>query len=220
MPTQEHGAARGARPNGVILAGGASRRMGRDKRLATLAQCALLAHVIHRLASQVEQMVLSVDRATQDLRPFGLTLVTDPQPGHRGPLGGLLAALRHFENPEGWLLLAPCDAPFLPVDLASRLMQCAEQAGVPVAVAVDDGEWQPTFALWHGSLLPEVEQAVLGAGEGGFRRLLKRLGAVPCSWPDHGDAPSPFFNVNDPAALARAEEWLHTAVDGRVPCSV
>ena len=211
----EPGHATGARPAGVILAGGQSRRMGGgDKALMPLAGKPLLQHVIDRMAPQVNGLALGVERVTPALAAFGLPQLADPRPGHCGPLGGLLAAMRHFASRSRWLLLAPCDAPFLPRDLASRLRACATEAGAPAACASWDGELQPTFSIFHCELLPQLEQAVMAEGQAGFKRFLRATGAAHCEWPadEEGSvvagAPPPFFNVNDPAALEQARAWL------------
>ena len=221
MPVTDPFATGESRPHGAILAGGASRRMGCPKSLVELAGRPLLQHVIDRLAPQVQALVLSVEHSDPSMDGFALPQLPDPMPGHRGPLGGLLAALRHFDDAQSWLLLAPCDAPFLPLDLADRLHACAQRVGAPAAVAVETGVWQPTFSIWQGSLLPKVERAVLEAGEGGLKRFLREAGAATCSWPDDGGAPSPFFNINDRATLEQAEHWLRPAKSGRerLPCS-
>jgi len=206
------------RPQGAILAGGAARRMGRDKRLVTLAGRSLLDRVVERFASQVARVVLSVERPSPQLAGLGLPQLTDPLPGHRGPLGGLLAALEHFQDPLGWLALVPCDAPFLPTDLVARLWRCARRGGASAAVVAERGEWQPTFSIWHGSLLPAVQKAV-DEGQGGFRRLLQDVDALVCDWPGVVDGPPPFFNVNDAATLLQAEEWLRSGLTRGATCS-
>ena len=107
------------RPAGLILAGGQSRRMGGgDKALALLGGKPLLRHVVERMAPQVDGLALSVERVSPTLAAFGLPQLADEQPGHRGPLPGLLAGLRHFCDRADWVLFAPCDAPFLPLDRA------------------------------------------------------------------------------------------------------
>lgn len=196
---------------GVILAGGQSSRMGGgNKALAPLAGRPLLQHVIDRLAPQVVALVLSVEQESAELAVFGLPQLSDPLPGHRGPLGGLLSGLRHFAGQGHWVLLAPCDAPFLPRDLAARLRDCATVADAAAAVAVHAGEWQPTFSLWHQSVLPELERAVSRDGQAGFKPFLRTLRAAQCAWPDDlaPGEPPPFFNINDPAALTQAGRWI------------
>jgi molybdopterin-guanine dinucleotide biosynthesis protein A len=196
---------------GVILAGGRSTRMdGGDKALAPLAGRPLLQHVIDRLAPQVVTLALSVEHESAALAAFGLPQLPDPAPGHRGPLGGLLSGLRHFARLRYWVLLAPCDAPFLPPDLAARLQACAVRAQSSAAVAVHAGEWQPTFSLWHHGVLPDLERAVGREGQAGFKPFLRAVRAAECVWPEEAPPgePPPFFNINDPAALAQAGRWM------------
>lgn len=207
----EPGHATGARPAGVILAGGQSRRMGgRTKAFLPLAGKPLLQHVIDRMAPQVDGLALGVERVSPRLAAFGLPQLADAQPGHRGPLNGLLAAMRHFAGRSRWLLLAPCDAPFLPGDLADRLLACALASASPAACVSWDGELQPTFSIFHCELLPQLEQAVMVEGQAGFKRFLRAAGAARCEWPasEEAGAAPPFFNVNDPAALEQARAWL------------
>jgi molybdopterin-guanine dinucleotide biosynthesis protein A len=204
---------------GTILAGGRSSRMvGRNKVLAPLAGRPLIRHVIDRVAPQVAALALSVETPRPGLETFGLPQLPDPAPGHRGPLGGLLAALRHFSSGFEWVLVAPCDAPFLPPDLAATLQARAVEDAVPCALVVYEGEPQPTFSIWHRSLLTDLEQAV-GQGEmGGFKAFIRTIQATECHWP--AAHPPPFFNINDAAALDRAGRWIETAGRAAHACSV
>ena len=203
----------------------------------------MLARVIERVAPQVETLVLSVepmsdsvssDSVSSELAGFGLPRLADPLPGHMGPLGGLLAAVRHFAGHARWLLVVPCDAPFLPLDLAARLQICAEGADAEAAVAVCDGALQPTFSLWNPGLLPVLEQ-MAGHGEQlGLKSVLHEVGAAHCVWVaadpvasidggvaacgEAADAPPPFFNVNNRADLERARRWLGAASAKAATC--
>jgi molybdopterin-guanine dinucleotide biosynthesis protein A len=192
---------------GVILAGGRSRRMGGGfKALAPLGGKPLIRHVIDRLLPQVRSLVLSVEKHVPDFEVFGLPQVEDPSPGSRGPLGGLLSALANMEVGCDWMLLAPCDAPFLPLELAQRLLSCAlgdDQAGCVVRY---DSEIQPTFSLWHRRLLPRLEEAVLEEGMAGFKQFLRDTPVAILEW--EPSDPSPFFNINDPDALLEAARLL------------
>ncbi len=189
---------------GAILAGGRGRRMGGGlKALQPMAGRPLLQHVIDRLAPQVASLALSVESVNEYFAPFGLAQVPDPVPGSRGPLGGLLAVLGHAAaHGHEWLLLAPCDAPFLPLDLAARLHDCALDRGAQAVAIAHRGRLHPVFSLWHRALLGELEQAVGGQGMGGFKAFLATRPHAILDWPDGG--PDPFFNINDPAALQHA----------------
>lgn len=207
---------------GTILAGGRSRRMGgRDKALLPLAGRPLLRHVIERVSRQVAELALSVEQPSAAYDDFGLPQLPDPVPGHHGPLGGLLAALRHFGVRHEWVLMVPCDAPFLPPDLAVRLRRSADAAAAPCALIQYDGELQPTFSLWHRRLLPELERVVVTLGQGGFKQFARTIDVAECAWPLPGRAsdPSPFFNINDPAALQEASRWACSAPEETSECS-
>ncbi|MEJ8567342.1 molybdenum cofactor guanylyltransferase MobA [Elongatibacter sediminis] len=198
--------------SGVILAGGRARRMGGcGKALLSLSGKPLLGHVIERLAPQVDGLVLSVECRDENLERFGLEQVPDPNPGGGGPLGGLLAALSCLPEGSDWLLLAPCDAPFLPPDLGSRLLRSAVEQSRPGALARYQGELQPTFSLWHRSLEPEIRRAVVERGLGGFKQFLDLVPLPAVDWPESD--PPPFFNINTPEALERAEALLRRHSD-------
>lgn len=219
-----------ARPVGVVLAGGRSERMGgRHKALLPLGGRPLLAHVIERARPQVARLLLSVESESRAWDGFGLQQVSDPSPGHCGPLGGLLSALRCLRATEQWLLLLPCDAPFIPGDLAARLQRCALAAARPGAAVFSAGRLQPAFSLWHVELLPRLEQAVDRQGMAGFHQFLDVAPLGTLHWPDAQpdayddagmcDRPWPFFNINDPAALEQAARWLGAGARKEGACS-
>jgi molybdopterin-guanine dinucleotide biosynthesis protein A len=196
--------------SGVILAGGRSRRMGGGlKALAPLDGKPLIRHVIDRLLPQVRLLVLSVEKHVPDFEVFGLPQVEDPSEGSRGPLGGLLSALANMEMGCDWMLLAPCDAPFLPLEMAERLLNCALDDGRSGCVVRYDSEIQPTFSLWHRRLLPRLEEAVLEEGMAGFKQFLWDTPVAILDW--KSSDPSPFFNINDPGALLDAAHLLDRA---------
>jgi molybdopterin-guanine dinucleotide biosynthesis protein A len=219
-----------ARPVGVVLAGGRSQRMGGPRKaLLPLGGRPLLAHVVARAGPQVSRLLLSVESRSPVWDGFGLQQLPDPGPGHRGPLGGLLSALRCLRGNERWLLLLPCDAPFIPLDLGARLLRCAVAADRPGAVVFSRGRLQPTFSVWCVDLLPRLERAVGEQGMGGFHEFLELSPLASLRWLDakagKGDGepdggPWPFFNINDPAALEQAGRWLNAGVAEKRACSV
>ena len=200
---------------GVILAGGRARRMGGAvKALLPLAGKPLLWHVIDRVNPQVDRLWLSVGQTSEVFEAFGLPQVVDPEPDG-GPLRGLLAALQMMGHGPDWLFLVPCDAPFVPPDLAARLLACALASARSVAVVCYESEIQPTFSIWNRNILPQLEQAVLEQGMAGFKQFLSVTDFAELDWPR--TEPSPFFNINDQDALAEAGGLAVST--GNKPCS-
>lgn len=179
---------------GLILAGGRSQRMGTDKALVTLAGRPLVAHVIERLASQVDELVISSNAPLAD---FGVPVLPDVLGGFCGPLAGVHAALARF--PDVAVVSVAVDLPLLPRDLVARLK--AGWDGTHCRHAVCSGRhalailWPPGFAdtLWN----------YLVQGRRGVWEWLDRH-SEPVSVPPDGDADLR-LNINTPADLARAE---------------
>ena len=122
-----------AKPAGVILAGGRSTRMGvRHKALLDLNGQPLLAHVINRIQAHLGLLMLNCDSESSDFEIFGLPMVTDFLPGFRGPLTGLYSALQYLLDHGGnsGLVLCPCDAPFVPVNLVQNLLDAGDRKSV------------------------------------------------------------------------------------------
>lgn len=184
---------------GVIIAGGRSSRMGREKALAMLAGKALLGHVIERIAPQVTAVVINANGDPERFAAFGLTVVADRLPGIGSPLAGLHAALS-FAREEGFdaVLTVPSDAPFLPRDLARRLAEVHSTA----ALAASAGQQHFLTGLWSHGLLEELEAAIRDAGLVRVKDWAKSCGAAVVEWPDEPN--DPFFNVNTQEELAEA----------------
>ena len=198
-----------AKPAGVILAGGRSSRMaGVRKALITLQDEALLAHVIRRLQPQTDTLVLSTEGQDSGLDVFGLPVVPDILPRYRGPLTGLCSALQYLaeKQHDGGLVLCPCDAPFVPLDLAERLVAEGRRKANPVVAVSYEGVLQPTFSLWQINHLPLIHDAVVRRGQGGLKHMLYSLPHEIIEWIP--SEPPPFYNVNTPEELSAAAQWL------------
>ncbi len=187
---------------GVILAGGRAERMGgQDKGLLPLAGEPLIVHSIRRLQPQVAELLISANRNLAIYQAFGHRVIgDDPDTRFRGPLAGMLAALKATTTP--YLLTAPCDSPWLPPDYAQR-MAAALAAGASVSVAVGEGRWQPVFALLPVTLREDLADW-LATGQHGVGRWLRRLQPALV---DFADGPALFRNLNTP------EDWAALAAD-------
>ena len=201
------------RAAGVILAGGRSARFGGGyKAFASLRSRPMIGHVIERLRKQVEPLLVSVESGAGKrdtlFQSLNLPLVEDKVRSHRGPLAGLYSAMDYLDRTQGpkWLVLCPCDAPFLPRDLVTRLLEVTLAEGLPAGVVRYGDHPQPTFSIWRLDSLAEIRGAVTERGRGGLMHMLDVLPHATVDWPDQ-EVP-PFFNVNTPRDLARAEAWL------------
>jgi len=194
-------------PPGVILAGGRASRMGGgDKGLLPLGRSTILGHVIDRLAPQVAGLALNANGDPTRFAALGLPVLPDTVGGLAGPLAGVLAGLDWAAGlGASHVITAAADTPFLPADLVQRLMQAAQTAGTPVALAATSDGRHPTFGLWPVALREDLRSALAG----GLRKVVDwadRHGCASADFP--AGPPDPFFNINTPQDLALAEAML------------
>jgi molybdenum cofactor guanylyltransferase len=163
---------------GLVLAGGRGTRMGGvDKGLVEVEGRTLVERVIERLRPQVGPMLISANRNLDRYRAFGYPVLLDAEEGLEpfpGPLAGMLAGLRAATTP--WIATAPCDAPFLPADLVTHLVEAL--AGARAAVAYVGDTIQPVFCLLHVDLADDLAGA-LAHGERRVEAWLRGIGAAP-----------------------------------------
>ncbi len=152
-----------AQITGVILAGGQGQRMGGvDKGLQVHDGRSLVEHVLSRLAPQVGPLMINANRSQAEYARFGHLLLVDRIEGFAGPLAGLHAAL--IASTTEWVVIAPCDSPYLPLDLVARLGAALEDGGAPLAIARTEDRLHPVFCLCRKSLAPALESYLMAGG--------------------------------------------------------
>lgn len=143
----------------LVLAGGRSTRMGRDKASLPFGGTTLLARIVDLLAPLVDEVVVAL-RAGQDAPalPPGVLLARDAVPD-RGPLGGLAAGFA--ASSADAVYATACDVPFLVPGVVNLLF--ARLGAADVAVSEAQGRLHPLAAVYRPRVRPHVE-ALLGAG--------------------------------------------------------
>ncbi|HUW38933.1 MAG TPA: molybdenum cofactor guanylyltransferase MobA [Rhodocyclaceae bacterium] len=184
---------------GLVLAGGLGRRMGGgDKGLLLFRGQPLVAHTIARLAPQVDALIINANQNREAYAAFGHPVIMDAVGNFAGPLAGLHAGLCACATPL--LVTAPCDSPFLPLDLVARLHAALQETDAQLAVAQTGGRTQPVFALCRADLRDNLILYL----EGGGRKVdawyaALRVTEVPF------DEEAAFANINTPEELERLE---------------
>ena len=190
----------------AVLAGGQGVRIGGGKPMRDLGGMTLMDRAVHRARSWAAPSVLVLRSSDQPSSAAMTTIYDDP--AIPGPLGGLAAALAwgRDQGREAVLTL-PCDMPFLPADLPHRLA-AALAPDVSVAMAASGDRRHPVCALWRPSALEVLRQRA-AQGRLSLNGLADAAGAAVVSWDDA--VPDPFFNINTPDDLVRAEAWVGDA---------
>ena len=189
---------------GLLLAGGQSRRMGGgDKCLLPFRGQTVLDHVIGRMRPQLPLLALNANGDPARFRACGLPVLPDSLPGNLGPLAGVLTGLEWAAAQGGIdsLVTVPTDAPFLPADLAQRLLAARDREGADMATASSQGRTHPVIGLWPVSAAGDLRRALL---RDGVRKVDAWTARYRLAVADYTGQPDPFFNLNRPEDLARA----------------
>ena len=142
--------------SGIVLAGGLSRRLGRDKAVEPVGGEPLIQRVIGRVSEVTGDLVVVVNdarRGSQLPLPSSAKVAVDLYPG-AGSLGGIFTGLTSAEGE--WGLVVACDMPFLNLELLGHMLSLRD--GYDVVVPVLEGRPEPTHAAYSKECLPHIER--------------------------------------------------------------
>ncbi|OYY48317.1 MAG: molybdenum cofactor guanylyltransferase MobA [Methylophilales bacterium 28-44-11] len=143
----------------VILCGGRATRMGGiDKGLVSLHGKPLVQHVIERVQPQVSEIFINANRELSVYQSFGFPVISDVQADFIGPLAGFYIGMLQANHP--YLFTVPCDVPYLPNNITSRLLQALTESSADIAVAKSDGHAHPVISLCKTSTLPSLKSSI------------------------------------------------------------
>lgn len=186
----------GSEVAGVVLVGGASRRMGRPKWDLPFGDGTLLDWSLRLARTAVDEVWVSVARPIA-ISPAAAGVIVD-SPAGLGPLGALRSAMRALARP---VLLLAADLPFVSPDDLGELAR--SPAGADALLLRDEDGHQPLAALYRVSLLPLIEEQI-AAREYAMRSFLDRVPYQTRRARERIPGCPPLANLNTPAQYAAA----------------
>ncbi|HHG84360.1 MAG TPA: molybdenum cofactor guanylyltransferase [Bacteroidetes bacterium] len=183
---------------GILLSGGNSRRMGRDKALLPYQGSTLLGHAATLLAS-VCTPIFIISTNPKHQTPISSTFA-DTYPNH-GPLGGIFTGLKAAQTK--WALVLACDMPRITPDFLGSL--CALPPQYPAADLIifqENDRLQPLCALFSKSSLDLIAEAI-ALNSLSVNKIIQKLHTeiVPANANFAGWFPGIFDNWNRPEDL-------------------
>jgi molybdopterin-guanine dinucleotide biosynthesis protein A len=151
--------------SGVVLAGGRSSRMDRDKALLPLDGQPLVAHVVDELRSQVDEVLVSANDAAK-YAFLELPVIADRELD-QGPMMAVASTLERARHDT--VLFSPCDVPRLPATLVARMFREARVGGDIIVPRDAHGRYESLFAIYRRSVFPELLRAL----HDGERRIVR-----------------------------------------------
>jgi molybdenum cofactor guanylyltransferase len=185
---------------GVILAGGQSRRMGRDKAFLPFGKGLLIERVIE-VAQQVTDGVILITNTPEQYQHFGLPMFSDVIP-QAGSLGGIYTGLVSAKTP--YSLCLACDMPFVKPEFLRLL--CATAAEADVVIPRNDEDFQPLCAVYSQVCREPIRQKIEASRlkiTGFFDQVRVRIieGELLARYDPHDIM---FFNANTPEEYQQA----------------
>lgn len=184
----------------VVLAGGNSRRMGRDKCSLPFGSGTLLQRAISLIEPHAERLLLNCNE--QPLTIQGdITVIKDKNSAGRegnGPMEGIVSALEYLQasqTPFDYLLTIPVDCPFMPNNFLDRLLgRCDSSMPGPV-LAASHQRVHFTSGLWPAGLAAEGRQFLCEGGRA-IKAFAVKTGFTTVEFPV--ESHDPFLNINTP----------------------
>ena len=206
------------RVTGIILAGGKSSRLGRDKAWEDVGGQRIIDRVIGALQSSCDEVLIIGDRPERENElslPKCIQYRSDELKG-RGSIGGLYTGLTASDTL--WSLVVACDMPFISRELIRFMLSIISKNRCDAIVPVINGRYQPTHALYNSTCIPFIEKNI---SSGNFRMdsyfdeiYLEEIGEDVIN--SIKGAELSFFNVNteDDLFTAREQYKLFDARNG------
>jgi len=192
--------------SGIVLNGGQSRRMGRDKATLRIAGRTLLERTLDVLAALFDELLVVGRPVPETVSSSPVTRhasrvthhVPDAIPG-AGPLGGIYSGLLAMSRPFGFFVA--CDMPCLDATVIRRQLELLREGGADAVVPSWDGYWEPLHAAYSQECLPAARQQ-LEERDFRIRSFFPRVNVVLWNIRAEGLTPRPFTNVNTKGDLA------------------
>ena len=182
---------------------------GADKAFLKLGGETLIERAIARARPQVDELIINANGDLKRFDALGCEVIPDRIGGFLGPLAGILSGFEWMQanrSDARWLASFACDCPFFPTDMVQRLIAEAQSRDVPIAIAASGERHHPVFAVWSASLSVTSESMLRGEG---LRKMDDFVARFPSTSVVFPSAPvDPFFNINTPDDVERAESLL------------
>jgi len=182
---------------GIILAGGKSSRMGKDKGLIVFEGKPLVEYQIELLEPLCDQIIISANQLGYEA--WGYPVIKDNY-HNCGPLGGLEATLK--KSPTEWSLVVSCDSPFLIPGLFRNMSEMLDNA--EVIIPTHRGGLEPMIGFYKSKLATFFETKILQS-DFKLQKVLKERKLALFN-ADHliKKHPRLFLNLNSPCDLTQS----------------
>ena len=191
----------------AILAGGQSRRMGKDKLFLELNNKKLIEHTIDKVKKYLKQVIIITNQNNEFFLKNNLTTVKDCIEGQLGPLVGILTAMKWAKESSkkySWVASFPCDTPFFPESIIKSFIKESKKKESLLLSASSHGRKHNIFGLWSLDLYDKLKDDLVNKK---IRKVQdwtekNKIKNLEFRFKDY----DPFFNINTEEDLKFAKK--------------
>jgi len=192
---------------GAILAGGQSKRMGKDKLFLEFNNKKLIEHTIDKVKKYLKKIVIITNQDNEFFFKNNLTTVKDCIEGQLGPLVGILTAMKWAkENLSkcSWIATFPCDTPFFPESIIKSFIEESEKKESLILCASSHGRKHNIFGLWSLDLYDKLKDDLINKKVRKVQDWTEKnkIKNLEFTFKDY----DPFFNINTEEDLEFAKK--------------
>jgi len=192
---------------GAILAGGQSKRMGKDKIFLELNNKKLIEHTIDKVKKYLKEVIIITNQDNEFFSKNNLTTVKDCIEGQLGPLVGILTAMKWAKenlNKCSWIATFPCDTPFFPESIIKSFIEESEKKESLILCASSHGRKHNIFGLWSLDLYDKLKDDLINKKVRKVQDWTEKnkIKNLEFEFKDY----DPFFNINTKEDLEFAKQ--------------
>ena len=192
---------------GAILAGGQSKRMGKDKLFLEFNNKKLIEHTIDKVKKYLKKVIIITNQDNEFFSKNNLTTVQDCIEGQLGPLVGILTAMKWAKenlNKCSWIATFPCDTPFFPESIIKSFIEESEKKESLILCASSHGRKHNIFGLWSLDLYDKLKDDLINKKVRKVQDWTEKnkIKNLEFTFKDY----DPFFNINTEEDLEFAKK--------------
>ena len=192
---------------GAILAGGQSKRMGKDKLFLEFNNKKLIEHTIDKVKKYLKKVIIITNQDNEFFSKNNLITVKDCIEGQLGPLVGILTAMKWAkENLSkcSWIATFPCDTPFFPESIIKSFIEESEKKESLILCASSHGRKHNIFGLWSLDLYDKLKDDLINKKVRKVQDWTEKnkIKNLEFKFKDY----DPFFNINTEEDLEFAKK--------------
>jgi len=192
---------------GAILAGGQSKRMGKDKLFLELDNKKLIEHTIDKVKKYLKKVIIITNQDNEFFFKNNLTTVKDCIEGQLGPLVGILTAMKWAKENLSkclWIATFPCDTPFFPESIIKNFIEESEKKESLILCASSHGRKHNIFGLWSLDLYDKLKDDLINKKVRKVQDWTEKnkIKNLEFKFKDY----DPFFNINTEEDLEFAKK--------------